>query len=100
MGRDLSRIIVIYIPYAFHRLLAADIVERCLAADELICEHSDAPDIDAVVVALPFDDLWRDIVKSAAIGCSSVRADCRPSEIAQLADILNKVTVTLVMTMF
>jgi hypothetical protein len=97
---NLTGVLVVHITDALHRLLTTDVVEGRSAADQFEGQHTNAPYIHAIVVPLPLDDLGRDVVQSAAVGRPPVLADRRPSEIAQLADILNQNGSTLVMTMF
>ena len=78
-----------YIHDAFHGLFATDVVEWGLADQHLVRKDSYCPDIDEVVVGFTLQDLWADVVESAAIGCSSLFAVCRPPEVTQLANALN-----------
>jgi len=100
LQRNLSRVVVMHIPYALHRLLTTDIVKWRLSAYQLIREDTNAPNIDTVIISLTLDNLGRNVIESAAVSCPSALADGSPSEITQLTYILNKDTVTLVMTMF
>jgi hypothetical protein len=80
--------------------LSTDVVERSLTREHLKGEDSDCPDVNKVVIGFAFEDFGADVVKGAAVGCSSFFAvDC-PTEIAKFADSLNKRIVTFDMTMF
>lgn len=53
---------------------------------ELVSEDPDAPQIDSAVVGLPFDDLWRGVVESAAEGGPHVLHHGRPTEVTHLCN--------------
>lgn len=97
---DFARVLVVNITDALHRLLTTDVVEGRSATYQLEGQNTNAPYIDAIVVPFSLDYLRRNVVQCAAVGRTPVLADSRPSEIAQLAHILNKNGSTLVMTIF
>lgn len=100
LGADFRRIFIVNVNNPFHCFFAADVVERSLAADHLVGQDSNAPNINTVIVALSPNDLRGHIVESSTIGGPSILANGRPSQIAQFAYILDKVRSTLVMTIF
>jgi hypothetical protein len=89
-----------YLHDVFHGLLPADVVERCFSGQHFEGEYADGPNIHKVIVGFPLEYLWTDVVESSAVGGPSFFAVGRPSEIAQLADSLDKLMVTLESTMF
>ena len=66
----LAGILIVDCLDAVHGLCPTDVVEGRLAGDYLEGQHSNAPDVHAVIVGLPLDYLGRNVVKGAAVGGS------------------------------
>ena len=88
-GRGIGGVLVGDIYYLLHGLLAADVVEGSLAADHLVGKHPDTPNVHAIIIALPSDDLRAHVVQGTAVSSPPIGANGRPAKITQLADILN-----------
>jgi hypothetical protein len=81
LRRNVAWVFIVHISDSLHGLLSADVVEGSFTANELICQDPDAPNVNAIIVAFSFNNLGRNVVKSAAVCCSSILANGSPTQI-------------------
>ena len=82
LGDHLTGVVISGVNNLLHGFGATYVVEGGFTAEKLVGEHTYAPNIHAVVVALAVYDLGRNVVQGAAVGRPSVFEYGRPPEIA------------------
>ena len=70
--------------YNLHEILLSGDLEGHPPEKQLICQDTDTPHIDLVIVGLPFQQFGRDVERSAAEGAPHRVGTDRPSEITNL----------------
>ncbi len=63
-------------------------VEGRLSSHELICKHSDAPQVNSFVILLTLENLWSDVIASTAVCFASFITKSGPTEISQFTYML------------
>ena len=79
-----------YVHYLLHCLFATYMVEGCLANQQLVGQHSDAPQVHSVVVVSSRQYLRCRVVEGATVGLAPFVADGGPAEVAELADLIGE----------